>query len=103
MRDIFDFGDTKDVKLIIRKVAELFDFPVLQFETEVQGNSKLKDAILKHDISFYEDAIQKITVLCEETRFFEQAKLQRIVFGGSDISSDEIGDMCERMNDMYYR
>ena len=102
--DIFDFGDDDSVKAIIKKAAELFEFPAFQLYLTVQGNSKLKNALLKYDVSFYEDAIKRINALSSEsTKVFERAKLQRLVFGESGISSGDVRKMCEKMDDMYYR
>jgi len=104
MRDIFDFDFTDKEKAIIDKAVDLFDFPKFQFYLKVEGNSNLKNAILKHDALFYDDAIAKInSISSESTKIFERAKFQGIVFGESGISSDEVRDMCAGMDDNYYR
>ena len=103
MKDIFNFCDSEDVKEITEKVAELFGFPAFQFHIIIQGNVKFKNAILKHDLSFYENAINKLnSIPCKRTKLFERAEFQRIVFGESGISSDEVRAICEQMDDMYF-
>jgi len=102
MRDIFDTD--KNLQAITDKAAELFEFPAYRFYIMVDGDKKLRAAILKHDVSFYEDAIKHLNNLTDEgTKMFERAKYQKIVFGDSGIPSDEVRRMCEKMDDMYYR
>ena len=94
------------IKNITDKAAELFDFPAYPFYVQVEGNKKLKNAIMKHDMAFYEEALKQINAISDEdgsTKVFERAKLQRIVFGEAGITSEDLVWMCERMDDMYYR
>ena len=94
----------KDLQVLSDKVAELFEFPAFQFYITMESNEKLRNAIQKRGISFYEDAIKRLNALSsEESKRYELAKLQRVVFGESGISSDEVQKLCERMDDMYYR
>jgi hypothetical protein len=98
--DFSEFGDSDHVKAIIDKVAELLDFPAFQFAMRAHSDKDMVNAILQHDISFYEDAIKRLNALPDDlSKMCERAKLQRIL----GKSQEEVFDMCERMKDMYYR
>jgi hypothetical protein len=98
MGDIPKLGDADDAKAIIYKCAELFKFPAHQFYLSAQGDSKLKEAILEHDISFYEDAVNRINAMSNELdKMCERAKLQKIL----GKSSEELQRLSEHMTDMY--
>ena len=99
------FATDKELETVVNKVAELFNYPAFQFYISVKGNEKLRNAILKHDISFYEDAISRIRDISDEgTKVFERAKLKWKVFDDeSGISSEDLQRMQESMDDRYYR
>jgi hypothetical protein len=99
MNDIFEIDNTDDAKVIIYKCAELFGFPAYQFYLSAQSDNGMKQAILKHDISYYEDAIKRINALSDSDRMLERAKLQKLL----GKSSEELQRLCEHMADMYYK
>jgi len=60
----------------------------------------IKKALLKYDISFYNDAIEKKNNEPTEARKrFIRAKFQHIL----GKLPEEVREMCERMDDSYFR
>jgi len=88
------------IEPITKLVAEIFDFPWGQFDVVVMGDSKLKEAIMRFDISYYRDIISRMKTLSKSGRLFERAKIQRKILNKTE---EEVQMMCEHMNDMYYR
>ena len=97
--NIFNPNDEK-LETITKLVAEIFDFPLGQFLVVVMGDNKLKEAIMRFDISYYQDIIARMKTLSESSKRFEKGKLYRVIL---NKNQEELQMMCEHMDDMYYR
>jgi hypothetical protein len=98
--DIFAFNFEEGLEQRIKLVAEILEFPLFQFEVSVNGDKALQTSLMQHSIEFYESTLQKLNALEEEPRFFEQAKLQRLIL---EKKENEVREMAERMEDRYFR
>jgi hypothetical protein len=99
-RDLFAFNFEEGLKQRIKLVAEIFEFPLFQFEVTVSGDKSLQTSLMQHSIEFYESTLQKLNSLDKGSRSFEQAKLQRPILGKKE---NEVREMAEHMDDRYYR
>ena len=99
--DLFAFNFEEGLKQRIKLTAEIFDFPLFQFELSVHGDKALQASLMQHSIEFYENALQRLNALSkDDSKYFEQSKLLRPILGKSQ---DEIQIMLEHMEDRYYR
>jgi len=98
--DLFAFNFEEGLKQRIKLTAEIFDFPLFQFELSVHGDKALQTLLMQHSIEFYESALQRLNALSKDSKYFEQSKLQRPILGKSQ---DEIQIMVEHMEDRYCR
>ena len=96
-KGIFDFD--ADLEKITKLVAELFDFRWIQFHVCVESNKKLKDAIMRYNISFYQDNIERLNKLPDSRKFFEKAKLYKVL----NLTQEELTILVEKMDNMYYK
>jgi hypothetical protein len=99
--DLFAFNFEEGLKQIIKLTAEIFDFPLFQFELSVNGDKALQASLMQHGIEFYESALQRLSALSkDDSKNFEKSKLLRPILGKSE---DEIQIMVKHMEDRYYR
>ena len=98
--DLFAFNFEEGLKQRIKLTAEIFDFPLFQFELSVDGDKALQTSLMQHSIEFYENALQRLNALSEDSKYFERSKLQHPILGKSQA---EIQIMVEHMDDRYYR
>ena len=97
--NIFNLND-ENLEILTKLVAEIFDFRLAQFQVCVMGDNKLKEAIMQFDISFYQDIIARMETLSESSKRFEKAKLYGKIL---NKTGKELQNMCEHMDDLYYR
>jgi len=91
--------NSDDLNKIVKAAAELFDFRLAQFSVIVQGNEKLKEALMKYDFAYYQTNIVRLNQLEGSTKRFERAKLYSIL----GLTQEELWSMCDKMEDMYNR